>query len=97
MYQIIYKKKNGDIIKRTINTYSPYRVGDRTSMGWTVLDIQYNYNGKYYSKVDYEKIINKHYNKERRVFRIKKTIARLYGEIGYPIALMVLIRFLKVL
>ena len=65
--QITYQKKDGSIIKRLRSTMIPYKIGDMTSMGWKVLDIEYEYQGKFYSEYEYNKIMHK-----RRIEAIKK-------------------------
>ena len=67
-YMIIYKKSNDDIIYRTTKNRPTYRKGEKTSMGWQVLDIQYLYKGNSYSYLQYEKKINK----KKRIFNIRE-------------------------
>lgn len=57
--QITYQKRNGSIIKKYRNTMLPYNIGDETSMGWKVLNIEYEYNNNYYPEYEYNIIINK--------------------------------------
>ena len=75
---ITYQKKNGVIFNRIRNTYTSYRVGDITSMGWKILDIKYKYKDKYYNYDEYSKLIDKAFNKERQkremIHNIKKFI-----------------------
>lgn len=54
---ITYQKSNGDIFYRPSKSIYGKRVGDETSMGWKVLDINYNYGDNYYCYNDYCKII----------------------------------------
>ena len=37
----------------------PYKIGETTSMGWKVLDIEYEYNNKYYPEYKYDMLIQK--------------------------------------
>ncbi len=67
MMQITYQKKDGSIIQRIRNTMLPYKIGEETSMGWKVLNIEYEYNNKYYPEYEYNMLINK-----RRKKHIKK-------------------------
>ena len=57
--QITYQKNNGCIFKRLRNTQLPYKIGETTSMGWKVLNIEYEYNNKFYSEYLYHKIRHK--------------------------------------
>ena len=97
MIMVTYQKANGQIIQRVRNTLCPYRVGDKTSMGWTVLEILYNYKGKYYTKNVYDKFINEYTFKYQRELKIKSTIYKIYKELIYPVALLIMIRLLEVL
>lgn len=57
--QITYQKKNGNIIHKFRNTPLPYGIGDITSMGWKVLNIEYEYKGEYYPGYKFDMIIRK--------------------------------------
>ena len=50
-------------MQRFRDTVLPYRIGDNTSMGWKVLNIEYEYKDEYYSEHDYYRLIQK--NKEQ--------------------------------
>lgn len=58
-YLIVYKKKSGQVIYRYVTTIPKYKVGDKTSMGWQVLDIKNMYKGKFYSPISYSNEIKK--------------------------------------
>lgn len=72
--QITYQKNNGNIIQRYRNTSLPYKIGDITSMGWKVLNIEYLYNNKYYPEFEYYSIM--HNNKQKYIK--KKQLKELY-------------------
>lgn len=61
--QITYQKRDGNIIQRYRNTMLPYKIGQETSMGWKVLNIEYEYNNQYYPEYKYHMLINE--NKQR--------------------------------
>ena len=91
MIQITYQKRDGSIMQRFRNTMLPYKIGDTTSMGWKVLNVEYEYNDKYYSYYEYNKLIHKskqRYMKRKQLeeFCFKKTITLLY----YIIMLLIL-------
>lgn len=90
--KITYQKRNGEIIERTRTTGLPYRIGDTTSMGWKVLDIQYLYNGKYYHSGEYEEKVNKAFERERKKTQFKRTAYKIYRELIYAMGLLILIR-----
>jgi len=95
--QITYQKNNGCIMQKYRNTPLPYKIGDRTSMGWKVLNIEYLYNNKYYSKHEYDSIICK--NKQKLIKR-KQTVELCTKEIKnflYCIIAVLVINFIKIL
>lgn len=61
MYKITYKKRNGIIFQRIRNTLPIQTIGQETSMGWIILDIKKNFNGKYYSFAEYKQVSRKKY------------------------------------
>ena len=69
--QITYQKKDGSVMQRFRNTILPYKIGDTTSMGWKVLNIEYEYNNKYYPEYQYNIIKQK---RKRAYFKKKKAI-----------------------
>ena len=91
MIQVTYQKKDGTILNRIRNTSLNYNIGDITSMGWKILDIEYNYNGKYYSKYDYDKMMMNDKKKQQRIkrlkFNFKKSIITL---LNYLIGLIII-------
>lgn len=72
MLQVTYQKRNGIVFKRLRDTTPPYRVGEETSMGWKVLNIEYEYNNKFYPSYEYYKLIDKHKQKIIRNNQLKK-------------------------
>lgn len=89
--QITYQKRDGSIIHRIRNTSLPYEIGDTTSMGWKVLNIEYNHNGKYYSKYEYNLIIQKRKQRDVKIrllkSKCKKSIITL---LNYMIGLLII-------
>lgn len=61
--QITYQKRDGCVMQRQRSTMLPYKIGEITSMGWKVLNIEYEYKNKYYSEYEYNRLIYK--NKQR--------------------------------
>ena len=59
MMQITYQKSNGCIIKRLRNTTLPYKIGEMTSMGWKVLNIEYEYKNNFYPEYKYNMLMQK--------------------------------------
>ena len=58
-YMVIYQKYNGDILYRTTKNRPIYNKGDKTSMGWKVLDIKRLYKGKCYSTYEFDNILDR--------------------------------------
>ena len=90
--QMIYQKKNGEIIERIRNTSAPYKIGDTTSMGWKVISIKYKRNGKYYDRIEYDRITNKIYNRHKKFSGFKYKISELYHNLSYIFILLILFR-----
>ena len=93
MIEMTYEKANGQIIRRIRNTYPDYKIGDRTSMGWKVVDIRYLYKKKYYHKNEYDNKIDKYMKKDRNIRKIKRTIQSLYRQVVYATELLIIIKF----
>lgn len=88
MIQITYQKRDGSTMQRLRNTVLPYKIGETTSMGWKVLNIEYEYKNKYYSYYEYNMLI--HRNKQRYIRKqqikelfLKKAKALLYYILGF--------------
>ena len=58
MYLITYKKRSGELIYRKRNTLPGY-IGQETSMGWIIENIEYLFGNKYYSFKDYQLLMEK--------------------------------------
>ena len=97
MVQVTYQKQDGCIMQKLRKTMLPYKVGETTSMGWKVLDIEYKYTDKYYSEYRYNMLIHKD---KQNLIKKKQTIGLFMRELRtffyYLIALMV-ISFLRAL
>ena len=94
MIEMTYEKANGQIIRRIRNTYPDYRIGDRTSMGWKVVDIRYLYKKKYYHKDEYDNKVDTHVNKIKKLIKFKRTVQSLYRQVVYATELLIIIKFL---
>jgi hypothetical protein len=95
--QITYQKNNGCIIYRKRNTPLQYKIGDTTSMGWKVLNIEYEYNNKFYSEYNYNMLLNKN---RKAFFKRKHTlelITREFKTFLYYFIALLLINLLKML
>lgn len=91
MYQITYKKRNGELFNRIRNTLPGY-IGDETSMGWEIVDIKYSYNNNFYSFLEYKHLMRKasKYNNVRRIVRLffKKYATTILLLIIFPLYLI---------
>lgn len=76
--QITYQKRDGDIIQKHRKTMLPYKIGDTTSMGWKVLNIEYGYKDKFYSECEYNRLM---YKNKQDYIKKKHTIELLSKEL----------------
>ena len=72
MYLITYKKRSGELIYRKRNTL-PGSIGQETSMGWIIENIEYLFGNKYYSLKDYQLLmekrnVKKYYSNKLEIF-----------------------------
>ncbi len=87
MYQITYKKRNGEIFNRIRSTLPTQLIGQETSMGWTILNIQYGLNGKFYNPNDYFIKLRKY----RKINRISRNIRKFVKRYATTFSLIILI------
>ena len=96
MMQITYQKNDGCIIQRTRNTMLPYKIGDTTSMGWKVLNIECKYKDQYYPLYKYSILIEK---EKQQQLKKKKTIELFLNEIRtffYCLVAVIIISFARI-
>ena len=96
MIRITYQKNNGCIIQRTRNTILPYRIGETTSMGWKVLDIEYEYKNQYFPQYKYNILIQKDKQKLLKKKKTKEICIKEVRSILYYFIAAMLINFLKI-
>lgn len=97
MIQITYQKRDGSIMQRYRNTPLPYNIGDETSMGWKVLNIQYEFKNNYYPHYKYCKLMK---SRIERMERKRQTINACLKEsktILYYFIVVIIISYLKIL
>lgn len=98
MIQVTYLKRNGDTLRRTIEGYTPYRIGDINSYGWKVTDVKYKWkDNKYYSRSEYDRLVNKSISLNRKIIKYKRTIEKVYKELAYIIYLLIIARVFHVI
>lgn len=97
MIQVTYQKRNGDIIQRLINTYTPYRIGETTRQGWKIIEKKYWYKGRFYSTSDYDMLLHKAFVRDKKILDFKKRINTLYKQLGYVMVLLILYRIMELL
>lgn len=90
--QIIYQKKDGCIIQRLRKTMLPYKIGEETSMGWKVLNIEYEYENKYYSYFDYNMIIRNKKQKAVRKMQMSNLILRELKALLYYLIIIIVLK-----
>ncbi len=75
MYLIFYQKRSGQTIFRIVNSMPILvKVGNHTSMGWYVLDIQFFDKNRFYTYETYRKRLDKHFDKMSNQIIKKKKI-----------------------
>lgn len=97
MQQITYQKNDGCIIQRSRKTPLPYKVGDSTSMGWKVLNIEYQYKDKYYPEYKYNMLLQKEKQGIVKRKQLKESLEKEAKTFIYYFIIMVIINFLKTL
>lgn len=95
--QITYQKNNGCIIYRKRNTPLQYKIGDTTSMGWKVLNIEYEYNNKFYPEYKYNILIHKYKQSSIKKKHILELITREFKTFIYYFIALILLNLLKML
>ena len=73
----------------------PYKIGDTTSMGWKVLNIEYEYKDKYYTEYEYNKLIHKNSLKSSKKRASKEAYKEELKKIMYYIIAVLIINFIK--
>jgi len=77
---VTYQKSNGEIFIRPYD-HSCFamskRVGDETSMGWTIIDIHYKYKNNYYCFDDFIKLFNREVKEKLNKKMLKFVIRKL--------------------
>ena len=95
--QITYQKQDGCIFQRQRNTTLPYKIGEITSMGWKVLNIEYEYKNKFYSERNYNILVSKD---KQAIIKRKQTIELITKEFKtftYYFIAVLIINLLKML
>jgi len=93
--QMIYQKANGQLVFRIRTTIPPYKIGDRTSMGWIVKDIRYKYKDKFLTRHDFDVAIDNDWKKDKKKKQIKENLLNLYKYIVYSTSLLLLFRLFE--
>jgi len=95
--QVTYQKRDGDIIHRPRNTILPYKVGDTTSMGWKVLNIEYEYKNKYYPEYEYNVLIAKNRKKVIKIRETRDRILKEFKTLLYYFIVIIMYHYIKIL
>lgn len=94
---ITYEKRDGSILKRNRNTILPYNIGDTTSMGWKVLNIEYLYKNKYYPEYEYNVLIAKNRKKVIKIRETKDKILNEFKTLLYYFIVIIMYHYIKIL
>lgn len=96
MIQVTYQKRNGSLIQRIRNTMVPYKIGETTSMGWKVINIEFRYDNAFYSEQDYYRIIQRNKKRHIRKQQIKKTIIKESRSLFYYFIMISILYFIRI-
>ena len=97
MVQVTYQKRDGSVIQKQRNTMLPYKIGETTSMGWKVINIEFEYNNKLYSEHDYGRIIQTKKRKYIRRKQIRELITKELKTILYYILIIMMYNLISIL
>ena len=97
MIQVTYQKRDGNIIHRPRNTILPYKVGDTTSMGWKVLNIEYEYKNKYYPEYEYNVLIAKNRKRYVKIRETRDRILKEFKTLLYYFIVIIMYHYIKIL
>ena len=95
--QITYQKNDGCIIQKIRKTMLPYKIGDTTSMGWKVLNIEYEYNNKYYSENEYYSIMHKIKNNKIKKKKNKELYISEFKKFMYYFVAVLIVKFITII
>lgn len=73
---IIYQKDDGTKFIRAYSYDYGRKIGDKTAMGWKVLNVLYEYEGNYYQHNKYMRIVRKNIEKQCNKKKIRKAIKK---------------------
>lgn len=96
MMQITYQKRNGCIIQKYRKTMLPYKIGDETSMGWKVLNIEYEYKNKYYPEYEYSMMIHERNQRYIKMNQFKEICIRNAKTLLYNIIGILILYYIKI-
>ena len=96
MMQITYQKRDGTTMKRLRNTMLPYSVGDTTSMGWKVINIEYEYKNKYYPEYEFRNLIYQSKKKLIRRRQIEERIMEKTKSLLYNFIMLLILYYIKI-
>lgn len=96
MVKVTFKKANGEIFSRTRNTFFSYRIGDTTPIGWKVLNIEYRLNNKYYNKNDYDLLVEKNINKDKKILFYKQKVKLIYRYLNHILITLILLKTFEI-
>lgn len=77
-------------------TELPYRIGDETSMGWKVLNIEYEYENKFYPKYEYNMLKDMNKKKIIKMKKMKEICIREIKNILYYFIVINILYYIKI-
>lgn len=97
MMQITYQKNDGCIFQRQRKTEVPYKIGEKTSMGWKVLNIEYKYKNVFYPEYKYHMLKRKEIQSYIKKNQIKETCTKGCKTFLYYLITILLVELIKII
>ena len=97
MMQITYQKRNGCVFQKIRKTMLPYKIGETTSMGWKVLNIEYQYKDEFYPEYEYMMIISKEKEKYLKKQQLKELFINESKALFYYFIVVLIINLIKII
>lgn len=94
--QITYQKRDGSIMQKSRKTMLPYKIGETTSMGWKVLNIEYEYNNKFYPEYKYNMLIQNNKQKYMKKKQIKELCLKETKTLLYYFIVITILYYIRI-
>lgn len=97
MVKTTYKKKNGELVDKITCFDGVYKKGETNGFGWEVMDVQYLYKNNYYPTDKYYLLLEKSWNRHKKIMDFKRNLTTIYNSIHHVITFVILFKMLQYL